>query len=64
MKTVLHVEGMMCQHCKARVEQALMAVAGVESAEADLDKKTVSVIGAAEKAALIEAVKSAGYDAN
>ena len=63
MKTVLQVEGMMCGHCKAHVEKALLAVPGVESAEADLDKKTATVTGSADRAALIAAVKEAGYEA-
>ena len=63
MKTVLQVEGMMCGHCKAHVEKALLAVPGVESAEADLGKKTATVTGSADRAALIAAVKEAGYEA-
>ena len=64
MKTIIHVEGMMCAHCKARVEQALKAVAGVEHAEADLDAKIATVTGTADRAALVAAVKAAGYEAN
>ena len=63
MQTVLKVEGMMCGHCKAHVEKALMGVPGVESAEADLDRKTATVTGSADRAALIAAVKEAGYQA-
>ena len=63
MKTVLQVEGMMCGHCKAHVEKALLAVPGVESAEADLDAKTATVMGNADRTALIAAVKEAGYEA-
>ena len=63
MKTVLQVEGMMCGHCKAHVEKALLAVPGVESAEADLDTKTATVMGNADRTALIAAVKEAGYEA-
>ena len=63
MKTVLQVEGMMCGHCKAHVEKALLAVPGVESAKADLDTKTATVMGNADRTALIAAVKEAGYEA-
>ena len=63
MQTVLKVEGMMCGHCKAHVEKALMGVPGVEQAEADLEKKTATVTGSADRAALVAAVKEAGYDA-
>ena len=61
--TVLHVEGMMCNHCKQRVEQVLMAVPGVTDAVADVDKKTATVTGDADRAALIAAVEQAGYKA-
>ena len=40
-----------------------MGVPGVEQAEADLEKKTATVTGSADRAALIAAVKEAGYDA-
>ena len=63
MKTVLQVEGMMCGHCKAHVEKALLGVPGVTAAEADLDAKTATVTGDADRAALIAAVKEAGYEA-
>ena len=63
MKTVLQVEGMMCGHCKAHVEKALLAVPGVTAAEADLDAKTATVTGEADRAALIAAVREAGYEA-
>ena len=61
--TTLHVEGMMCSHCKQRVEQALKAVPGVTDAAADVDKKTASVTGETDRAALIAAVENAGYKA-
>ena len=35
MTKTLKVEGMMCEHCEARVKKALEAVPGVESAVAD-----------------------------
>ena len=63
MQTVLEVTGMMCVHCKAHVEQALLAVPGVEQAVADLEKNTATVTGSADRAALIEAVQKAGYEA-
>lgn len=61
--TVLHVEGMMCNHCKQRVEQALKAVPGVTDAVADVEKKTATVTGDADRAALVAAVEQAGYKA-
>lgn len=60
---VLTVEGMMCGHCKARVEQVLSAVDGVENAEVDLDKKTATVTLShdVDCAELSKAVTDAGY---
>lgn len=63
MKKVLHVEGMMCAHCKAHVEKALSAVPGVTEAVADLESKTATVTLAADVAddVLSAAVTEAGY---
>ena len=58
---VLKIEGMMCGHCKARVEKALKAVAGVETVEISLDDKTATVTGNADPAELRQAVIDAGY---
>ncbi len=64
MKKVLKVEGMMCQHCKARVEKALSAVEGVASCAVDLDAKTAACTLNADVAdeVLTKAVTDAGYD--
>ncbi|HCJ46051.1 MAG TPA: copper resistance protein CopZ [Prevotella sp.] len=43
MKKTFNVSGMKCSHCAANVENALKAVKGVVSAEAQLDDKTVTV---------------------
>ena len=61
MKTVIAVEGMMCTHCKARVEQVCMAVPGVTEALVDLQAKNVTVTGNADVAALKKAITDAGY---
>ncbi len=64
MKKILTVEGMSCAHCQARVEKALAAVKGVESAKVDLKKKTATVAlsGTVADDALMDAVKEAGYE--
>ena len=62
MTTVLKVEGMMCAHCKAHVEKALMGVPGVESAVADVEAKTATVTGSADMEAMKKAVADAGYE--
>ena len=57
----IKIEGMMCMHCKAAVEKALQAVAGVETVEVSLENKCASVTGTADPAALRQAVIDAGY---
>ena len=61
MKTVIKVEGMMCGHCKARVEKACKSVPGTEDAVVDLAAKTVTVTGNADLAALKKAITDADY---
>ena len=39
MKTIVNIEGMCCEHCAKRVENALSAVGGVVSADVKLKKK-------------------------
>ena len=62
MKTV-YVEGMMCEHCKARVEKALSEVEGVLSANVSLKEKKASVELEKEVSdeVLKKAVEDAGY---
>ncbi len=62
-KLVLPVQGMTCASCVLRVERALQAVEGVDSAAVNLasQKATVDVVGDTDLAALEKAVRSAGY---
>ena len=60
MEKKMVIEGMMCAHCQARVEQALNALPGV-AARVDLQAKTATVTGTADDAALNKAVEDAGY---
>lgn len=64
MKKVMIVDGMSCNHCKMRVEQALEKIAGVEKAEVDLEKKEAVITMDAPilDDTLMQAVKEAGYD--
>ena len=62
METVISVNGMMCPHCKARVESVCKAVAGTQDAVVDLEKKIVTVTGKADLEALKKAVTDAGYE--
>ena len=62
MEVVIKVEGMMCKHCKARVEQVCKAVSGTVDAVVDLQAKTVTVTGTADVAALKQAIIDADYE--
>ena len=64
MTKVLTVEGMMCEHCQARVEKALAGVKGVKSAKVDLAAKTATVEASllTSDKALTKAVVDAGYE--
>ncbi len=64
MKKVLHVEGMMCQHCVNHVTKALSGIEGVEAVEVSLENKTAAVSLAKDVAAdvLTQAVVDAGYE--
>lgn len=61
MEMIIHAEGMMCNHCKARVEKVCKAVPGVSDAVVDLAAKTVTVTGEADAAAVRKAISDAGY---
>ncbi len=62
--TVMHIEGMSCGHCSARVEAALSAVPGVSAASVSLEEKTATVTAESTVSpeSLREAVTAAGYE--
>ena len=62
METVIKVNGMMCPHCKARVEKVCQEINGTESAVVDLQEKIVTVTGTADLEALKKAITDAGYE--
>ena len=59
--TTLQVEGMMCDHCKSRVEKAVSAVSGVKKVKVDLAGKSVTYYGDASKESVRAAIAEAGY---
>ena len=63
MKKTLTVEGMMCIHCEARVQKALEAVDGVESAVAnhDLGTAVVELSKEVPDEVLVKAVEDQDY---
>ena len=62
-QTRLSISGMSCAGCVSSVEGALQAVAGVSAASVNFAEHTAVAEGDAPAQALIDAVRSAGYDA-
>ena len=62
METVMKVNGMMCPHCKARVEQVCKAQDGVTDAVVDLQAKQVTVTGDVSVELLKKVITEAGYE--
>lgn len=55
------VQGMSCGGCEQNVEDAVGALDGVESVDADHDGDTVSVEGDVDTDDLRQAIEGAGY---
>ncbi len=64
VKKTIHIEGMSCGHCTARVGKALAGVAGVKTVTMSLEEKNAAVIleGDVENEILAGAVVEAGYE--
>ena len=64
MEKTLKIEGMMCMHCSGRVQKALEAIDGVESAQVSHETGTavVTLSGAVADDVLKKAVTDAGYE--
>ncbi len=56
------VEGMTCGHCAQAVTNALKSLNDTADIQVDLEKKTVTVSGIDDEAAISEAVEDAGFD--
>jgi copper chaperone CopZ len=56
------INGMMCVHCKSRVEQGLLEVAGVTAVTVDLNKKVAIVEGSVTDASIKAKVEELGYE--
>ncbi len=63
MKKIIYVDGMMCAHCQAHVQNALSAVDGVSEVTVDLENKLASVtlLKDVSDKELADAVSQAGY---
>ncbi|MFW1678608.1 heavy metal translocating P-type ATPase [Pontibacter sp. JAM-7] len=57
------IEGAGCASCVSKIEQALQAVSGVETASMDFPSRRVRVVGQVANQALMDAVATAGYQA-
>lgn len=62
MEMIIKVNGMMCPHCKARVEAVCKAVEGTVDAVVDLAEKQVTVTGNSDIQLLKKAITDAGYE--
>lgn len=62
MTVTIYVNGMMCPHCKARVEAVCKETPGTIDAQVDLEKKLVTVTGDASVEVLTKAITDAGYE--
>lgn len=66
MKTVLRSQELTCPSCIAKIEKALTALNGVESAKVHFNTGRIEVLHdprAVSTAQLVEAVRNAGYAA-
>jgi copper chaperone len=59
---VYTVPDISCGHCKQAIETEVGAVDGVDSAVVDIERRTVSVAGSADKEAVEAAIREAGYE--
>ena len=64
-KTVLKIEGMMCEGCVAKVQSALQSLNGVDSVDVNLRKGTATTVhrGLSDET-LITAVVDVGFRAS
>jgi len=64
MTTVINVNGMMCEHCKATVEKVTKAVEGVSNSIVNLDAKNVTIeyTDGTDLEKVKKAITDAGYE--
>lgn len=66
LNTTISVEGMHCNHCKAKVENALKNVKGVKKFEVSLENASAEIVYAEGKTTpdeIASAVTNAGFPA-
>lgn len=62
--SLLHIEGMKCNHCKANAEQAMKSVNGVQQVDIDLAAGTASLAGNFDVEEVIASVEGIGFKVN
>ena len=63
MKKIININGMSCEHCQARVEKALNAIAGVQAkVELKKNRAVVNLKQDISEQTLKEVVTEAGYE--
>ena len=62
--TTLSIQGMRCEGCATKVEEALREVPGVATISVDLLHNTAVIEGGGEPENLVSAVKHAGFSAS
>ncbi len=63
----ISIEGMHCNHCKAKVENALKSIKGVKKVDVSLENARATVIFAASKTnadAMIAKINESGFNAS
>ena len=66
-KQTYSIEGLKCQHCKARVEEGLKKMDGVTMADANVEKKQITIEYDPERNSISkiqDAVDDLGYELN
>ncbi len=62
MKKKMFIEGMMCNHCKKRVEDALTGLEGVNLLEVNVEENYALVDTEVDHSVLKETIEDIGYD--
>ena len=60
---IIHVDGMMCEHCEARVRNALLSIKGISGAVADYKSGEVKITCTKDisQGKMFKVIKKAGY---
>ncbi|MBQ0084443.1 MAG: heavy-metal-associated domain-containing protein [Clostridiales bacterium] len=62
MKKIIKIEGMMCEHCKKSVTDALEKICGEGKVTVSLEQKNATIETTADNTVLKEAVENIGFD--